>query len=541
MNDSKEYQKLRGGYYTPTPIAKFLANWAIESDNDIILEPSCGDGQFIRQVISKMEELGVYGTDIKKHVLGIELDSDEAAKAGYNNEANIVNSDFFTYYRDHINNKKKFDVVLGNPPFIRYQEFNNEYRDIAFDIMKQLGFKPSKMSNIWMPFLVLASSILKEDGRLGMVIPTELFQVDYAAETRKFLTEFFEELILITFEKLLFEGAQQEVVLVMGKRKSENPGIRVYELTCDDDLKTLDIDNLDIVETKDIDVDTEKWIKYFLTKSEIDILRKVRKNKELKLTTDLFEVNVGVVSGQNKFFIVNNEVVDEYNLKNSTRNIVGKSEHLKGLFFNNEDRIELQSSGKGMFLFTPNNEDVEKLSEGEQKYINFGEDHKYNTGYKCRIRKRWYIVPQSWDPQAFMLRQVHECPKLIFNNTDSTTTDTLHKIRFLDGVKGEEVCGAFLNSLTLALSEVTGRSYGGGVLTFEPGEVRKLLIPMNGADELDLNRIDTLLRENKINDILEMNDNILLKKHLGLTNKEVILLRGIWVKLKDRRINRKKK
>lgn len=541
MSDSKEYQKLRGGYYTPTSIAEFLAEWAITSKDDIVLEPSCGDGQFIRQVTRKMQELGASEDNIKEQVFGVELDEDEAKKAQLNNNSNIINSDFFTYFRDEIYNKKQFDVILGNPPFIRYQNFDATYRDIAFEFLEKLGFKPSKMSNIWMPFLVLSALTLKEDGRLGMVIPTELFQVDYAAETRKFLTAFFEELIIITFEKLLFEGAQQEVVLIMGKRKSDNPGIRVYELQCDEGLKDIDVNNLDDVEIKDIDVDNEKWIKYFLTRQEIDLLRRVRRNRNLRQATELFEVNVGVVSGQNKFFIINNEIVNKYNLHNSVKDIVGKSEHLKGLYFNENDRTELQNNGKGMYIFTPEDKDFDELSEGEKSYINFGVDSGYNKGYKCRIRKRWYIVPQSWDPEAFMLRQVHECPRLIFNNTNSTTTDTLHKIRFLEGVNGREVCGAFLNSLTLALSEVTGRSYGGGVLTFEPGEVRKLLIPINGANELDLDRIDLLLRENRINDILDMNDRILLNQHLGLTNEEIILLRGIWSKLKDRRINRKKK
>jgi adenine-specific DNA-methyltransferase len=40
-------QKLRGGYYTPQPIADFLAHWAIRSPNDTVLEPSCGDGSML--------------------------------------------------------------------------------------------------------------------------------------------------------------------------------------------------------------------------------------------------------------------------------------------------------------------------------------------------------------------------------------------------------------------------------------------------------------------------------------------------------------
>ena len=42
--DSK---KLRGGYYTPQEITDFICKWAINSPAQKVLEPSCGDGNFI--------------------------------------------------------------------------------------------------------------------------------------------------------------------------------------------------------------------------------------------------------------------------------------------------------------------------------------------------------------------------------------------------------------------------------------------------------------------------------------------------------------
>lgn len=68
-------------------------------------------------------------------------------------------------------------------------------------------------------------------------------------------------------------------------------------------------------------------------------------------------------------------------------------------------------------------------------------------------------------------------------------TDTLHKVRFLDDINGDKVAAAFLNTYTFALSETLGRSYGGGVLTFEPGEMRKIRIPMKMSEYLDLQKI----------------------------------------------------
>lgn len=156
-------------------------------------------------------------------------------------------------------------------------------------------------------------------------------------------------------------------------------------------------------------------------------------------------------------------------------------------------------------------------------------------------KKNWYCVPQSWEPDAFILRQVNRYPRIILNHVNAVSTDTIHKVRFLDGVNPEFVAAAFLNSFTLALAEITGRSYGGGVLTFEPGEIRQLKIPMKNAEKLDVIRIDKLIRDDKIEEVLDYTDRILLIEGLGLTEFEVTTLRNIWIKLSERRIGRKER
>jgi len=66
-------QKLRGGYYTPAPIATFLAEWAIRDQNARVLEPSAGDGALIEPILT---HLGAGGC-----VTAVELDPLEARKA----------------------------------------------------------------------------------------------------------------------------------------------------------------------------------------------------------------------------------------------------------------------------------------------------------------------------------------------------------------------------------------------------------------------------------------------------------------------------
>ena len=129
--------------------------------------------------------------------------------------------------------------------------------------------------------------------------------------------------------------------------------------------------------------------------------------------------------------------------------------------------------------------------------------------------------------------------KLLLNEEKALVTDTLHKVRSLEDIDEKQVAVAFLNTYTFALRETLGRSYVGGVLTFEPGEMRKIRIPMQMADQLDLQKIYAWQRQGEIDKVLEYTDSILLRKGLNLTEHEIELLHSIWKKMFDRRMSRK--
>lgn len=530
------YDKLRGGYYTPADISDFIVGWAIRNQKDCILEPSCGDGSFLSAIQRKEKSINY---SIEK-VTGIELEPTEAQKAsvyGYK----IVTGDFFTYYRDTIEGNCAYDVIVGNPPFIRYQNFDEQYRTVAFDLMRKHGFHPNRLTNIWLPFLLLSCEALSENGRIGMVIPAELFQVDYAAEARNYLSSHFDQLTLVTFKRIVFSDIQQEVVLLLGEKTSERKGIRVVELENLDELKKYGLSCLDKAETKELDHSSDKWVKYYLTNEELQILRMMNEDTRISDATELYEINVGLVSGENDFFLSDWDTVIARGLQDDMKPIISRAEQVKGVYLSAEEYSQLRENGKRVSIFIPEDRPLEELSQSAQDYITWGETKGFNKNYKCRIRKRWYIVPTSWTADAFLIRQANLYPKMILNPTGALVTDTLHKVRFLDGINGGTVVAAFLNTYTLALSETLGRSYGGGVLTFEPGEMRRMRIPMKGAEKLDIQKIDQLQRVGKYEDILAYTDRVLLYDGLGLNSHEVDLLHSIWNKMRDRRLSRKQK
>src|SRR5581483_11628950 len=143
----------------------------------------------------------------------------------------IHHGDFFAYCNSHLADKRLFDAVIGNPPFIRYQTFIEDQRVIAFELMRRAGLRPNRLTNAWVPFLVASTMLLNPQGRLAMVIPAELLQVNYAAELRCFISNTYDHVTLVTFKRLLFDGIQQEVVLLLGERSGEGQtGIRTIEL-----------------------------------------------------------------------------------------------------------------------------------------------------------------------------------------------------------------------------------------------------------------------------------------------------------------------
>ena len=544
VQEKLDAQKLRGGYYTPKEIARFLCKWAITKDTGKVIEPSCGDGNFVEEAIFRFKELGVDDVGLKNRIKGIELIEKEALKAELRanelgvNSTTIVNSDFFHYLKS--NGIEKYDVVLGNPPFIRYQNFPEEHRELAISMMQDLGLNPNKLINIWVPFLVVSASILSPKGKLAMVIPAELFQVKYAAETRVFLSNFFDRITIITFKKLVFKNIQQEVTLLLCEKKTnKNKGIRVIEYENLKDLISINFKEIDGSNVKPVDHSTEKWTKYFLSEEEIDLLKRLKHDKRVVPCSNILDVDVGLVTGRNEFFMMNEGQVKEWKLEKYTIPVVSKSNQLRGITFSEKDFLENSRLGGSVHLFLPPNEDFENLPEVCQQYIKYGESKGFNTGYKCRIRKLWYITPSLWAPGGLALRQVGDYPKLVMNETGASSTDTVHRVRFKESIDRQLATVSFLNSLSFAFSEITGRSYGGGVMTFEPTEIEEIRLPILKEITVDFNEIDELIRKREIEKVLDIVDQELLIKMHKFTIEEVKMLRTIWKKLSERRCNRK--
>lgn len=523
-------EKLRGAYYTPREIASFILRWGMDGNPCAnILEPSCGDGAFLKCI---HDEKLAY-----KSIVAVEYDEAEAQKAAMIplSRMEVLNGDFHQFC---LNQGKRFDLVVGNPPFIRYQYYKQEQQALADEIFRKVGLKRSKLTNAWVSFVVGCAQLLSDNGKLGFVVPSEILQVSYAKQLRKYLAECFNKINIISFENLVFAEIQQDVVLLLcEKDNTGNHLIDHIELKDSTQLAALSLDKLS-KPTKAIDFHSDKWTYYFLDNEELALINKA-KGMEGKVIADYADVEVGITTGANNFFTVPESIVNAYQLQDFARPMVGRSVQVNSLRFTKDDwRKNVAAQAKAyMLVFTPDAKQTG--NDGVKAYLENGEKEGINRGYKTGIRDDWYVIPSIKLSEALFLRRNYMYPKFVLNEAKAYTTDTMHRVFIHEGVNAKAFIASYYNSLSFAFAEILGRNYGGGCLELMPSEASHVFIPYDVRNEDLFDTIDTMLRQNKSADeILDVTDNVLLHERLGFTSQEISLARSIWHKIMGKRLNR---
>lgn len=515
--------KVRGGYYTPAPVARFLARW-VRPAGAKILEPSCGDGRILRELA---------GHSSQSH--GVELIAAEAAKARAFAPVDVEN--LFTWLTT--SDADSWDGVAGNPPYIRFGNWAAEQRTPALALMRQMGLHPTRLTNAWVPFVVASTILTRQGGRVGLVLPAELLQVTYAAQLRDFLLSRFCEITLVTFDRLVFDGILQEVVLFCGVVGAGPARIRTVNLGGADDLDTLTEADHNIESAPTLLHEKEKWTKYFLSPAQIRLLRRLKRSAVMTRVGNVADVNVGIVTGRNSFFTYTHPQAQKLGLTPHCVPLVSRSAQLSGLIYDTDCRdSDVAADHRTWLLDAPRAPSDPALVA----HIAAGEAAGVNRGYKCSLRKPWWTTPSLWIPDLFMLRQIHRAPRLTVNAVAATSTDTVHRVRLTGpGLRVDPAALAtvFHNSATFAFTEIMGRSYGGGILELEPAEADQLPIPPPECADTELAReVDLLLKASEVDKALDVVDRHVLIDGLGLAPDVVAECRAAWVALRDRRTKR---
>lgn len=530
-------QKALGAYYTDPRVCNFLAAWGLRTSPGRVLDPSCGDGRFLAAALRHGAQ-DVIGVDLDPNALqvcALELESLDCI-------GELYESDFFLLEPEQL---PPVDLLLGNPPFIRYQQFRGDSRARALASALRVGARLSKLSASWAPFLLHAVQFLRPGGAMGMVAPAEIAQTTYGVETLRALCGNFARVRLINFRHNWFEGAQQEAVLVL----AEEHGGQCAE------AELVPLDGIDALGSLELDAPSAPGLSFEPTRSGAlglallgpqvrALLGELDERYQIRRLRDLGTVANGYVSGANSFFHATRTQAAERGIPPSwLRAVARNSRSLRGLAFSAEDVDAAERGGAAHHLVLPDADDPGPSSRAAlERLISEGEREEIPERYKCRVREPWWRVPGLIEPDVLLPYMIGQEPHGSVNRCRAHYTNSLHGLRMNDPALADRVVLGLLSSLSLLSMELHGRSYGGGVLKLEPTEMQQVLValPQGAAQRLgaELGVADGLLRSGRFEEAVELADRLVLTETLQLGAQQIETLRQARGTLLERRLTR---
>jgi len=484
--DSPGERKGRGAFFTPRQVCEFISAWAIRSEFDTILEPSAGEAAFLLAAHGQLSRGGRPVT--AGQLVGIEIHEASARAARAILEARAIQAqlrvaDFFD-----VPARAGFDAVIGNPPFLRFQVFTGESRRKGRTAALRQGVNLSRLASSWAAFTIHAAGFLRDGGRLGLVLPAELLSVNYAAAVRAFLLRRFGSVRLVLFGGRVFPEVTEEVLLLLAEGAGPTNHLELYQAEGLDDLQSIGA-----IEWRRRSPGRDRWSNVLMDGEGALVQASLVAGDILTPLRDWGDPTLGMVTGSNGFFSLSESSARESMLPESELLPISPpgSRHLRGLSFTRKDWAALKWAGKAVYLFDPSERE---LSLGAQQYIGEGEAAGIHLAYKCRVRSPWWKVPRVAVPDLFLTYMNHDAPRLVSNRAGVAHLNSIHGLRLLPGRRrvGMDLLPlGSLNSASLLSAELTGRSYGGGILKLEPREAEDWLVPSITA----LERAGRRLRE----------------------------------------------
>lgn len=510
VTDTAATRKARGAFFTPPEITRYLARWAVRNPEDRVFEPSAGDAAFLVAATQRLRELGAATPTLD----AVEIHRASAAAARRRvteagGTARIRTADLF-----EVAPRPVHDVVIGNPPYIRYQDFRGPMRAQSRRAALRAGVALSALASSWAAFTVHAASFLRPGGRLALVLPAELLSVNYAGAVRKFIFEGFARVELVMFDEQVFPEAEADVVLLLADGFGQGPsGHAVIHRATNAASLTSDLAQRHWVPQDPAD----KWVSSLIGAQPVDALHALQDTGRFDVLEQWGDTTLGMVTGNNGYFALSPQRAAELGLAAADLLPLSPpgSGHLRTLALTRSDLNRLGGNGKSIHLFRPS----DKPSAAARRYIDAGHAAGVHLAYKCRVRSPWHRVPLLKPADLLLTCMNADTPRLVTNKAKAHHLNSVHGVYLNDDVRtlGRDLLSlAALNSVTVLHAEMVGRSYGGGILKIEPREADRWLVPSprlvaGRSDALrdSRRRVDTLLRDGRLSDAVRTVDEAL--------------------------------
>lgn len=453
-------QKQSGAYFTPDDVAWALVTWAVRRPSDRLIDPSCGDGQFI---------------SAHRNSVGVEQNpmSAEAAMTAAPG-ALVHQGDFFNWAAQ---TRERFDCAVGNPPFIRYQTFKGEMRRRALQICSQLGAEFSGLTSSWAPFLVATAGLLKPGGRLAFVVPAEIGHAPYAAPLLEYLVSSFANVHIIAIRQKLFPSLSEDCWLLYADGYGSSTSS--IGLTICDTFKPMR--NRPKPELM-IDVDEWRttWSRrlrpYLLPKAIRELYANASDDPGSCRFSDFAHIGIGYVSGDNDFFHL--RASEARKLKIPTEFLHPALRNSRAMptgditkatvedWARKDDKVLLLRLLRG-----------QELPLSIRRYLDSSAGREARLGYKCRNRTPWYAVPDVQVPDFILSYMSGRTANLVRNVAGVTCTNSVHSVRLHNRDLANKALSLWSTPFVRLSCELEGHALGGGMLKLEPREATRILFP----------------------------------------------------------------
>ncbi|MEO5355800.1 MAG: SAM-dependent methyltransferase [Nitrospirae bacterium YQR-1] len=504
-----KHRKNYSQFFTPNPVARLLAEWVMQDNPEIILDPAFGLGVFYDEVMK-------INSGKQSLFVGYEIDNHIIAYRNHNRNSmnlQIINND---YLESEVGS---FDGIICNPPYMRFQKFLNRH-NVLPKIEEQIGKKLLGYSNISSVFLMKALKELKVNGNLAFIMPFEFFNTGYGNEVKGSLLEnhLLKQIIIFSNEKEIFPDVTTTVCVLLCKNDGKEEAVKITQIKANEEIdKISDISNFYQRKINTLDLPyNKKWTPIILSL----FIKQQPSDSFCKLSL-YGTFTRGIATGANDFFALTKSNIKKLKIDDTNLcKCITKSPQIRKAVFSDNDFNALYNADKAVHCLDVKNHENHEINN----YIKEGEKKGYHERYLTKKRNPWYKIEQR-NPAPILFGVFNRGRlKVIRNFTTAINFTCFHS--FYPNMFGEQIINKLfvylLSDIGQKIIQTNKRSYGDNLDKFEPGDLNNSFCPcQNQFELLDEGEAKKVIETAKTDEVLAIRmSNELMERIIKPINKE---------------------
>ena len=219
-----DIRKGLGIFLTPSPVVRMIVNYTNPNLNCKVLDPACGSGTFLIEVLKYFKSAGSSKKKSSVHIFGFDKNPKMLLLAKLN-LSHIKNVQFISQLTDSIKypTRNDFDLITTNPPF----GVSLDSRHYNFHLYKtcqdEYGYN-LKTQTSEIVFMEKCLQLLKPNGVLAIVVPRSIITNNNLQRARTILASYgyIEAIINLPPETFIFSGTQTATTVLFIRKYSRN-------------------------------------------------------------------------------------------------------------------------------------------------------------------------------------------------------------------------------------------------------------------------------------------------------------------------------